>query len=375
MFSKLNRQLLLLLLPSIFSLTVAAQTAAKTNTITTAVPFLRLAPDARAGSMGDIGVATMPDANSIFYNGAKTSFNQSKYGIGISYAPMLTQLDINSIYLLALSSYYKMNDKEAVSFGLRYFSKGDMAFTDNIGNEVSRSKPNDLAVEAGYSRKLSNKLGLGLAVRYINSKLADNSSTPDYKSGSAFAADLSLFYKMSKGWDFGIALTNLGSKINYGGSSNTKSYIPANLAIGTAYTKTINADNKISFGLDINKLLVPTPPDPADANDVAKYNDKSVIGSWFSSFGDAPDGFSEEIREFQLGLGGEYSFKDMFSLRAGYFTESKTKGDRNYVTVGAGVKYKFAGINFSYLVPTGNSANMSALKNSIRLSLIFDHNK
>ena len=371
MLSKLIKQLLLLLFPTFITLTASAQT----NTITTAVPFLRLAADARTGGMGDIGVATTPDANSIFYNGAKTIFNESKYGIGVTYAPMLTELDIKSIYLLSLAGYYKLNDKEAVSLGVRYFSKGNLTFTDNIGNQTSQFKPSDIAIEAGYSRKLSNKLGLGLSVRYIHSKLADNTANPDYKSGNAVAADLSLFYTVIKGWNFGVALTNLGSKINYGGSADTKSFIPANFAIGTAYTKSINKDNKISFGVEVNKLLVPTPPDASNTDDVAKYNNKSVIGSWFSSFGDAPDGFNEEIKEYQLGVGGEYTYHDIFSLRAGYFTENKEKGDRNYLTLGAGLKYKFAGINFSYLIPTGNTSYSSALNNTIRFSLVFENNK
>ncbi len=355
---------------------IAQAQSSKTNPITTAVPFLRVSADARSGSMGDVNVATAPDVNSIFYNGGKTVFNESKYGIGVTYTPWLKELDLNSIYLLSLASYYKLNDKEAFSFGLRYFSEGSFTFTDNIGNQISTFKPNDIAFEAGYSRKLSNKLGLGLSLRYIHSKLADNSTDPNYKSGSAVSADLSAFYTLKNGWNFGAALTNLGSKINYGGSADTKSYIPANLSIGTAYTKTINEENKISFGLDINKLLVPTPPDPSNTGDVAKYNAKSVIGSWFSSFGDAPGGFKEELKEFQIGLGGEYTYKNMFSLRAGYFAEDKTKGDRNYFTVGAGVKYKITAINFSYLVPAGNnSSNVSALKNTLRLSLLFDCNK
>ena len=372
MLSRLTKKILAVLLPTFAALTVSAQSG-KTNTITTAVPFLRLSADARTGGMGDVVIATEPDANAIFYNVAKTTFNESKHGIGITYTPQLRELDLKSIYLLAFSGFYKMNDNEALSFGLRYFSKGNLTFTDNIGNEISKSKPNDLAIEAGYSRKLSSKLGIGLALRYIHSKLADNSTSADYKSGSAVSADLSMFYKMKNGWNFGAAMTNLGSKINYGGSANTKSYIPANLAIGTAYTKTINEDNKISFGLDLNKLLVPTPPDPSNTDAVAKYNNKSVVGTWFSSFGDAPGGFKEELKEFQLGLGSEYTYKNRFSFRAGYFTENKSKGDRNYFTIGAGVKYKITALNFSYLVPTGNnSTGTSALKNTIRLSLLFD---
>lgn len=341
----------------------------KLNPITTAVPFLRVAADARTAGMGDVGVATSPDVNSMFYNGSKTVFNNNKYGIGINYSPWLSDLDLKSIYQLSLSSFYKFTDKEAISFGLRNFSMGTFTFTDNTGQTIKTFKPYDLALEAGYSRKLSEKMGLGLTIRYIHSKIGDNTIGTDYKSGNAVAADLSTYYTLKSGWNFGAALNNLGSKINYGGKS---SFIPATLALGTSYNKTVNKDNKISFALDLSKLMVPTPPDPTDAQKVADYENKGVVGSWFSSFGDAPGGFNEEIKEFQLGLGTEYTYKDKFSLRAGYFSENKLKGDRNYFTVGAGLAYKVAGLNFSYLLPTGNNTNNNPLKNTVRLSLLFN---
>jgi Type IX secretion system protein PorV len=350
-----------------FAQTSLAQSG-KENPITTAVPFLRFATDARAAAMGDVGVATNPDANSLFYNGAKTVFNENKYGIGLTYTPWLSELDLKNINQISLGAFYKLSDKEAVSFGFRNFNQGSFTFRDAIGNEVSTFKPSDLAIEAGYSRKLSTKSGIGLNIRYIHSKLANNSVNANYKAGNAVAADLSYFYT-KKAWNFGVALTNLGSKIKYGGDP---SYIPANLALGAAYNKNINSDNKISFALEFNKLLVPTPPDAANAQKVADYNDKGVVGSWFSSFGDAPGGGSEELKEVQLGLGAEYMYKELFSLRAGYFTENKLKGNRNYFTVGAGLHYKVAGINFSYLVPTGNNTNDNALKNTFRLSLLFN---
>ena len=369
MISKLTKTILPVLMLMMFFSTSFAQSG-KENPITTAVPFLRLAADARTSGMGDVGVATSPDANSMFYNGSKMAFNDAKSGIGITYTPWLSELDVKNLYQISLSSFYKLSDKEAISFGVRNFSLGTFTTTDNLGQEMGTFKPRDIAVEAGYSRKLSQKMGVGIALRYIGSKLSDNSTNSNYKNGNTVAADISTFY-MNKSWNFGAAITNLGGKINYGGSSG---YIPANLALGAAYNKKFNEENKISFALDINKLMVPTPPDPNDANKVKEYENKGVVSSWFSSFGDAPDGFSEEIKEFQLGFGTEYSFKDQFMLRAGYFTESKLKGNRNYLTVGAGVQYKVAGLNFSYLVPTGNNTNTNALKNTIRLSLLFDFN-
>lgn len=214
-------------------------------------------------------------------------------------------------------------------------------------------------------------MSVGIGLRYITSRLGDNSTNADYKSGSAVAGDVSLFYMGPKGLNFGLALTNLGSKINYGGKAN---FIPANLGLGTSYTKDINSDNKLTFALDVNKLLVPTPPDASNSEKVEAYENKSVISSWFSSFGDAPNGGNEELKEFQLGLGAEYMYKEMFSVRAGYFTENELKGNRNYLTVGVGFKYNIAGLNFSYLAPTGQNANMNALKNTLRISLLFDFN-
>lgn len=368
MNSKLTRLIVPVLL-LMFTQTSIAQSGSE-NPITTAVPFLRLASDARTAAMGDVGVATNPDANSMFYNGAKTVFNESKYGIGITYTPWLSELDIKNINQISVGAFYKLSDKEAVSLGFRNFNQGTFTFTDAIGNELSTFKPSDLAVEAGYSRKLSTKSGIGLNIRYIHSRLANNSVNSNYKSGNAVAADLSYFYT-KKEWNFGVALTNLGSKMKYGGEP---SYIPANLALGAAYNKDINSDNKISFALEFNKLLVPTPPDAADAQKVADYNNKGVVGSWFSSFGDAPGGGEEELREVQFGIGAEYMYKEILSLRAGYFLEDQMKGNRHYLTVGAGLAYKVAGINFSYLVPTGNNTNNNALKNTFRLSLLFNFN-
>ena len=369
MISKFTKIIASVLVLMLFVQTTFAQSG-KENPITTAVPFLRLVADARTASMGDVGVATKPDANSMFYNGGKTVFNDAKYGIGLTYTPWLSELDVKNIYQISLAGFYKLSDKEAISLGVRNFSQGTFTLTDNSGQEIKTFKPNDLAIEAGYSRKLSKKMGIGLNVRYINSKLADKSINSNYKNGSAVAADISTFYT-NKGWNFGLVLSNLGSKIKYGGEP---AYIPANLAIGAAYNKKINSDNKISFALDINKLLVPTPPDGTDAQKIADYNNKGVVGSWFSSFGDAPNGGKEELKEIQLGLGAEYVYKEIFSLRTGYFTENQLKGNRNYVTVGAGLQYKVAGINFSYLLPTGNNTNDNALKNTFRLSLLFDFN-
>ena len=353
------------------------------NVVTTAVPFLRISPDARAGGMGDLGVATTPDANSGFWNLAKTPFTKSQYGMGLTYTPWLKDLGLNDVYLLSFAGYYKLDANQALSGSVRYFSLGNIQFTDGNGNDFGSGRPREFGIDAGYSRKLSDKMSLGLALRFIHSNLvgnfADQGST--YQAGNTVAADLSFFYtgvnEAGQGFNFGAALTNLGGKIGYTKDANQKDFIPANLGLGVAYTKVFDENNKMQFGIDAHKLMVPTPPrmvnDPTiDSTSIANYRSKGVVNSWMSSFGDAPGGFAEEIREFQLSLGTEYSYNDQFFARAGYFYEDKTKGNRKYFTVGLGVKYNVFGLNFSYLVPSGAGINRNPLSNTLRFGLILD---
>ena len=273
--------------------------------------------------------------------------------------------------------------KQAVSASLRYFSLGNIQFTDNLGNNLQTYRPREFAFDAGYSRKLSDNLGIGIALRYINSNLASGQSASGstYKTGSAVAGDLSLFHdgtqgsSKGSGLNWGVALSNLGSKISYTNDASEKDFIPANLGLGIAYVDAVDESNKVTFGLDINKLLVPTPPLVGDSAGLVAYHNKGVVGSWFSSFGDAPGGFSEELKEFQISVGAEYSYNDQFSFRAGYFYENPTKGDRQYFTVGAGLNYNMFGLNFSYLVPSGSGVNRNPLSNTLRFSLIFNLDK
>ena len=349
------------------------------NVVTTAVPFLRISPDARAGGMGDIGVATSPDASSSFWNLAKSSFNTSKGAIMATYTPWLKDL-VNDVYLMSLSGYYKLNDEEAIAGSIRYFSLGNIQFTDNLGNEWGAYRPRETSIDVGYSRKLSAKSGVGVGLKYINSNLTGGGVTQGsttYKAGNAVAADLS-FYNDNKndagnGWAFGVTLSNLGSKISYTENATQKDFIPANLGLGTTYSRKFNEQNSITFGLDINKLLVPTPPaDPYTAQQIAEYRSKGVLSSWFSSFGDAPGGFNEELKEFQVSLGAEYWYNNQFALRAGYFNEAKTKGNRRYFTMGVGINYNVFGFNFSYLIPSGAGVNRKPLSNTLRFSVLFD---
>lgn len=374
--------------PTAFKLTAAililvgiAQTAKAQvdpiNVVTTAVPFLRISPDARSAGMGDLAIATSPDANSGFWNAAKIPFNTNKGGISASYTPWLKDI-LNDVYLASVAGYLKVDDQQAINASLRYFSLGNIQFTDNLGNDLNTFRPREFGIDVGYSRKLSAKSGLGVALKYIHSNLAEGAAAGNnYKAGSSVAGDLSFFYTgkntAGQGWNWGVVLSNLGSKIAYTDNADQKDYIPANLGLGTTYTRVFNSANQLSFGVDINKLLVPTPPaDPATQQQLTDYRNKSVIGSWFSSFGDAPDGFSEELKEFQVSLGAEYMYNNQFALRAGYFHEDKTKGNRRYFTMGVGIKYQSFGLDFSYLLPTGSGVDRNPLSNTLRFSLHFN---
>ena len=353
------------------------------NVVTTAVPFLRISPDARAGGMGETGIATSPDVSAPFWNLAKTSFNESKGGIGLTYTPWLRRLQLNDVYLATLSGYYKLDDNQAITASMRYFSLGNIQFTDNSGQDLGQFRPREFSFDAGYTRKLSDKLGIGLAGRYIHSNLASGAagtSGTTYKAGNAFAVDLSLYYhgvnQAGEGWNFGVTLSNLGSKIGYTNDASQKDFIPANLGLGASHSWVLDESNKISLGLDINKLLVPTPPTrtgdySADSASQAGYRSKSSINGWFSSFS-SPGGFSETLREFQISGGMEYTYLEQFSLRGGYFYEDKFKGNRKYFTLGAGLKYNVFNLNVSYIIPSGSGINQNPLSSTLRFSLVFD---
>jgi len=361
----------------------SAQQSGTINVVTTAVPFLRISPDARTGGMGDAGIAVAPDNNSSFLNIARMPFALNKAGAAVSYTPWLSDLGLNDVYLMTASGYYQLDDIQTLSFGIRYFNLGNIQFTDALGNNLNSFRPREFSLEAGYSRKLSNRIGLGIALRYINSDLAGGTVNGlTYKTGTSVAGDIHFYQNSGKengaGFAWGATLSNLGAKISYTSDATQKDYIPANLGIGAAYTKIFDADNKLTFALDLNKLLVPTPPVQGDLTDslfdieLRDYRSQGVVGSWFKSFGDAPGGFSEEMKEFQFALGLEYWYKNQFAFRTGYFYEAPSKGNRQYFTVGAGLKYNMFGLNFSYLVPSGSGVNRNPLSNTLRFSLLFD---
>ena len=353
-----------------------AQNSDPIQVVTSAVPFLRISPDARSGGMGETGIATAPDANSNFWNLAKTPFSTNKAGIGATYTPWLKDLGLNDVYLMSLAGYYKLDDMQALSASVRYFSLGNIQFTDANGSPLNTFRPREFAIDLGYSRKLSKKFSLGVALRYISSDLAGgNINGITYKKGSTVAGDLHLYHHGAKengqGFNWGLTLSNLGGKISYSGDANQKDFIPANLGLGGAYTKVFDADNKLTFALDLNKLMVPTPPSASDSAGLVSYHNKGVVSSWFSSFSDAPDGGGEELREVTGLIGAEYTYKNQFSFRAGYFYENPDKGNRKYFTLGAGLKYNVVGINFAYILPSGSGVNRNPLSNTLRFSLVF----
>jgi hypothetical protein len=340
--------------------------------VTSAVPFLRISPDARAGGMGDLGVATSPDASAGFWNIGKVAFNESKGGIAATYTPWLKNL-VNDVYLASLSGYVKLSDQEALNVGLRYFSLGNIQFTDQNGNLVGNGKPREFGIDAGYSRRLSDKLGLGVALRYVNSDLASGAPAVGggtYKVGSSVAGDIGIYYdgkdEAGDGFTFGGALTNLGAKIAYTTNADQKDFIPANLGLGFTWNKAFDEQNKLMLGIDFNKLLVPTfEGDPSSTQDLQDYRSKGVAGSWFSSFSDFPG-------QANVSIGAEYWYNNQFAFRAGYFFEDKTRGNRRYFTAGLGLKYNIFGLNFSYLAPSGSGVTQNPLSNTLRFSVLFD---
>ncbi|MBX2934825.1 MAG: type IX secretion system outer membrane channel protein PorV [Ferruginibacter sp.] len=366
------------------AITVSYAQSNNLNVVTSAVPFLRISPDARSGGMGDVGIAVAPDANANFANIARTPFSTSKAAIGINYSPWLRDLSVNDVFIASLAGFVKLDDQQAISASLRYFKLGNIQFTDQAGNDLQQYNPKEFAIDLGYSRKLSSKLSLGIAIKYINSNLTGNFNNggQNYKAGSSVAGDLHLYHQgtneSGQGFNWGVTLSNLGSKMSYSKDATQKDYIPANLGVGVAYTKVFDEANKLSFALDLNKLLVPTPPklsngaDPAgDSAALVKYRDRSVASSWLKSFGEG-DGLNEEIQEITAAIGAEYWYNNQFGFRAGYFYENANKGNRKYFTVGASVRYSVATLNFSYLFPTGNGINRNPLSNTYRFGLVFD---
>ena len=352
------------------------------NTINTAVPFLRIAPNARSGGMGDLGVAISPDANAIFWNSSKLAFMEHEMGFSLTYTPWLKQL-VNDIYLAYLSGYKKLDDNQALGVSLRYFSLGNIVFTDITGTETGQGRPNEFAIDVAYARKLSENIGAGINLRYIFSNLASGQTVNgiNINPGQAFAADINFYGQhdveisdLETQLAWGVNVSNIGTKISYTDNAENRDFLPTNLGTGVAWTLNVDDFNSIMIGVDINKLLVPTPDtiDTDPSNGIFDYKEQGIISGMLTSFSDAPGGFSEELSELIYSFGVEYWYDQQFAVRAGYFLESATKGNRKFFTVGLGLRYNVFGLDFSYLVPTSNQRN--PLDNTLRFSLSFDFN-
>ena len=355
------------------------------NTITTAVPFLLISPDSKSGAMGDVGVATTPDANSLHWNPAKLAFVDDDMGFSMSYVPWLRALvpDINLSYL---AGYRKLNDNESIGLELRYFSLGDITFTDILGTTIGQYKPSEFALGTSYSRKLSDDFSLAISGRYIYSNLTGGQSAGGIPTvaGQSIAADISGYYTKPiriAGKDIDLAIggniSNIGSKISYTETA-VQDFIPINLRLGTAIGTEFDDYNKMSFAFDINKLLVPTPPiyEGAGGDRVIVEGmdpEVSVVSGIFQSFSDAPGGTKEEFREINYSIGTEYWYANQFAIRAGYFFEHDTKGGRKFFTFGSGVKYNVFALDFSYLINASRAINgNNPLANTMRFTLVFD---
>ena len=349
------------------------------NPVNTAVTSQTIAPDARSAGMGDVGAATDPDAVSQFWNPAKYPFCISRAGVALNYTPWLRQL-VSDMDLAYLAGYYRIGDYSAISGSLRYFSLGEVmtSFDEN----AMTINPYEMSLDVAYSLMLSEKFSIAAGVRWIYSDLTYD-YTEDTTPGSAFAADLSCYYQdyINLGQrecqlGLGLNISNIGSKITFGGTERSE-FIPTNLRLGTSLMIPVNEYNRFTIALDANKLLVPTYPKKEEGEDSGTYDDRiqkeyydvSSISGIFKSFGDAPNGFKEELEEIQWSLGAEYVYNDQFSIRAGYHHEAENKGNRKYFTVGAGFKMNVFSLDAGYVIATAKS---NPLDQTLRFSLTFD---
>ena len=359
------------------------------NYISTGMPILLIAPDAISAAMGDVGAASTPDAYSAHWNNAKFAFIDGTAGAYTTYTPWLRKLKVGDMNLFYLGGYYRINDRSTAAASLTYFTLGDIDMTDIDGQKINTLHPNEFAFDITYALKLSENLALGATGRYMRSDLtngqtiSDGSGNTATQAANSLAADIGLYFQqgIDKTQEFalGAFISNLGAKLSYSNDDNDKEFLPANLRLGGRYTNRIDEYNKISFLLDFNKLLVPTPPYTKDgvtypsqyANNWTEYNNIGVIQGAIQSFNDAPGGFSEEMHEIQISTGAEYWYAETFAFRAGYFYEHETKGGRQYATVGFGIRYNYFSGDFAYLIPT-TTVSTNSLANTIRISIGID---
>lgn len=366
------------------------------NVIPTAVPFMSIAPDARSAGMGDIGVSTSPDVYSMHWNPAKYAFIEDDLSIGLAYSPWLRKLvpDMNIAYL-AVSK--RVSPKSTIAGSLKYFSLGEINFRDEYNNDLGTYSPNEFSVDLCYSRKLGDYLSASVAGRFIYSHLTQG-VTNYSRAAWSVAADIAVYYQrpvyfstIDGEFTWGVAITNMGSKMSYSNANSKSDFIPTNLRLGPSLKLNIDDYNSLAFSFDLNKLLVPTPPIyERDENGSIIYDSNgnpviekgknpnvSMLQGMIQSFYDAPGGFSEELKEITIGIGAEYWYNKLFAVRAGFFHEAKMKGNRRYLTFGAGLRYNVFALDVSYLVPVNNASTSGTnpLEGTLRFDLTFNINK
>lgn len=334
--------------------------------ITTAVPFIGITPDARHAALGDAGVATSPDANAAYWNAGKLVFIQDeKYGGSFSYTPWLGKI-VNDMWISSLSGFYKLDREQAIAISLKYFDLGEISFRGYQNEPLGDFNPKEAAVDATYSRMLTDNFSIGLSGRYIFSNLTGAFTGSDAQAGNSVAADLGVYYtKPLQGTrnstlSLGAQISNIGAKISYT-DNNNKDFLPTNLRFGSAYTTELDIHNSITFVLDFNKLMVPSPGSDRDT--------VSLLSGMFGSFSDAPGGAKEEFQEFMTSAGVEYWYRNIFSARLGYFNEHVDKGNRKYMTMGVGFRKENFGIDVAYIVPTNQREH--PLAETLRFTLLM----
>lgn len=342
------------------------------KTITTAVPFLLVAPDSRSAGIGEAGVAIADDASAMHWNAAGLAFSENRMGFGMSYSPWLRALGIPDINLMYLSGYFNTGDAGVIGASLRYFSLGQIDFTDGLGQPIGTDKPNEFALDVAYALKVSDQFSAALTLRYFQSRLASNGALPgDAKPVNSAAGDLSFKYKKDFSMNgaagpipvqftSGVNISNIGPKVSYSSTTANRDFIPINLRIGYAFRFFLDEYNSITFTNDFNKLLVPSEGGRSEI---------PLLSGIFGSFSDAEGGLPEELSEVNIAVGGEYWYRDLFSARVGFFYEDPLKGNRKFITLGAGLKYNVFGLNFAYLAPLQQN---HPLQNTLRFTLTYD---
>ena len=376
MTSNRYRRVFLLLFMAFMSQTVMAQV----NPIriqSTAVPFMLISPDARSGGMGNLSLAMSPEANDLFGNTAKLPYLNEDRGFLINYTPWLKDLGLNDVYLASAGFYKKLDDKSSINSSLRFFSLGNIDFSDENGNiNLPSQRPSEFSYDFGYSTLLTDKFSMGVTLRYIHSRLVSGSYGGlgvNYRAGNTLSGDISLFYKQKEdlqGFHAGLLLSNLGGKISYSNETKNKYFIPANLGLGIGYLNKMDADNSIEFGVDINRIMVPANPDNSNTESVNQYFSQSVVSSWFNSFNNK---YGMPIGEsLKASMGIEYNYTNRFFIRGGYFIDNnKNLGSMQYFTLGTSFQYQQSKFNISYLVPAGGGITRNPLSNTLRFGTIF----